>query len=359
VAQDSGYNIYYGYSNDASGTSWVAPIMVPGMTGTSDYPSIGVDASGRIIIGSYSGGYHVSLSNNAAGTSFTSAQAITNLPSGDTGASSRVVATSSKFELFLPYMPAPANTISRVDRMESSDGISWIAQASIDLPGQPQNQSPSSNYCGGSTCGSIFYAPYLDAKGFTDGRWVVVFPVNNGGYNNIFIASSDRGNGLVNSYADDQFLGAVATSSDGGYWVNYYTFSDSNRNLPLIEQAIYIPPGASPIGATTSPAGGISPTSWDQSFSASRGCPTPCFSAGDYNGISSNPYASASTPYTMSGSTLTSLWQSFVQDPAVSNLPTFTPNYLSFPIGADLTYLAGPISPTTYAASPTLTHGSK
>src|SRR6185312_3933808 len=99
----------------------------------------------------------------------------------------------------------------------------------------------------------------------------------------------------------------------------------------------YFPHLQNGLGATTN--NGILPTSWFIGPVASK-CPSLCFGAGDYGGIASNPYASASTPFVQQYGSNNALFQSFPVDPPdAGNVPNFNANFISFPIGADLTYL--------------------
>jgi len=186
----------------------------------------------------------------------------------------------------------------------------------------------------------------LDAKGYSNGLWTVAFPVNNGGFNNLEMCNSNRGCGLVNSVVDDQFLGGTSVSADAAYWVSYYTYSTLNsRSIPLLKQSIYFPAAGSAIGATTH--ADINPTYWVHDPPPSTRCGSiACFEAGDFHAIGSNPFGAASTPFVRqdTGNPFTDLAQDFVSDPPDPNGPgIFTPNFIPFPLGADITELAVPV----------------
>ena len=172
----------------------------------------------------------------------------------------------------------------------------------------------------------------------------VAFLINNGGYNNIYICTSDRGCGLINSNGTDQFLAGTAAAVRNGtgqpdYWYSYNTYSILPRQKPLITEAIYFPPGQAAIGAGTS--SGIEPTNW--LVHNTRCLAQQCYAAGDYIGIASNPYAGASTPFVREYNLKNALLQIFLQDPPGDAPGTFIPNFVPFPLGSDLTHLARPV----------------
>ena len=356
-------NVWYGYSNDSQGSSWTfksIPLMFGSSTVSWDYPSIGVDATGRVIVGAVKfqnnqdAGFWTVLSSD--GINFTLSPArVGNSP----GAFSRVVATNDRFEAFIPTL---VNGLPRdLLRYESLNGTSWPAfptqtllfgalQPSNESPGtySPNCPDPNRPCISGCTppCGEIFYAPILGAKGYTNGLWSVVIPVgvfSLGFFNNVYICTSSRGCGLVNQQGNDQFLGGVSVSGDGGYWVFYYTFSSvffGERRLPLITQAIYFPPGQSAIGRTINTD--IDAKKW--AFVARCTGGVGCFGAGDYQQISSNPFAASSTPFMRTTTNPLSrphdVYQNFLQDPEGQDVASFEPNFIPFPVGADLSSLA-------------------
>ena len=255
------------------------------------------------------------------------------------GAQSRVIATDNRFHVFVPTLNG-SSFPTNVHRYESTDGQNWGAPsliASFDNP--PLITSPNGY---GSDNLPIFYAPFLDAKGFTDGAWTVAFPVNNNGYNNIYVFSSNRGGsgggGFVNAEANDQFLHGVSIGGDLATWISYYTYNKelAPRSLPLWMQAIYIPQFGIPVGADLDKT--INPTAWGR---LSRGGSLFSFVAGDYNGIASNPFKAASIPHVNESMNTNDLFQHFVQEPpGPLQEKNFLPNYMPFPLGADLTRLS-------------------
>lgn len=334
-------NVWYGYSNDAAGTSWTitaAPVF-SAATADWDYPSIGVDASGRVIIGAvrFPGplGFYSAVSTN--GTTF-SAPALIGGGGTSPGSQSRIIATDNLFHAFVPTLNGSFLPIA-VDRFQSSDGITWSGPFAVAAFGAPLNNSPVNP--------PVFYAPLLDAKGFTNGLWTVAFPINNGGYNNVYICTSNRGCGIVDAAANDQFLAGTSVSADQGYWIHYMAYTGgAARTLPLVTRAIFFPPFLAGIGATTNT--GIDPTSW---LITTR-CFSLCFAAGDYNTISSNPFAAASTPFLVRSARQNDLFQSFVQDPDQGNVEQFVPRTIPYPIGADLTSIGLPVPPQSVGVPP-------
>ena len=252
----------------------------------------------------------------------------------NTGNFSRVVAAGSTFYTFTPLYTADY-VYTSVDMTSSSDGVSWTTPSPIAQFGAPANQSPD---------GTIYYGEDLQAQGYSNGLWTVVFPVNNGGYNNAYICTSNRGCGLVNAGADDEFYIGTSVSGDGGYWVTYYAYSSLNtRALPLVTQSIYFPANQNPIGATT--YSGISPSgSWIQGPAGYR-CPAACYVLGDYNNISSTPSASASMPViTISSLFDPAIWQQFIADPqGTPSAISFVPNFIPYSLGADLRSISLPL----------------
>jgi hypothetical protein len=267
------HSVWYGYSNDSGGTSWTVVNVAPFVGGENiqglgaanwDYPSVAVDASGRVIIGAVyfvgglqQEGYWTVVSTD--GADFSAPARV----GSDPGRESRVVATDSVFEAFIPLQNS-GGLNTEVRRWESSDGVAWTGPISIGMVAfsPPLNNTPT-----GSSYPILFFAPLLAATGYTNGLWAVAFPVLNGSYNNIVLCASNRGCGIVNSAGDVQFLAGVSVSGDAGYWVNYYTYeSQGSYTPPLITQALYFPQGQSGIGATTN--SNIDPTSWDSHTTA-------------------------------------------------------------------------------------------
>ena len=373
--------VWYGFSTDANGTSWVMcqPAVLPASVGW-DYPSVAADATGRVIVGAVSASaqyYTIMSDGSCAGFQNATRQLV---PAGSANLS-RLVATDYRFELFVPTLSGTSFVPTAINRFESSDGVIWsnpILVTNIPWPAQNNSLGKYSNSCPYPNqpcncannqqqppCGPIFYAPNPDAKGFTNGLWIVGFAVNNGGFNNIEVCSSDRGCGLVNKGPDDQFLQGVSVAGNGQYWVSYYTYHATAPNpasltLPLITQAIFFPPGGTAIGATTNNNIVIDPKSWTSANNQSEArCSVQlflnCFAAGDFQHIASNIYSAASTPFiaqTPPPSQIPMLFQSFVQDPQrVPNIPNFKPNYV--PISeAELQLIGRPLPPETWGVPP-------
>jgi hypothetical protein len=361
LTQTSIHSVWYAYSTDLNATNWTFVASAPFAGGTIppnpppgcgvanwDYPSIGVDATGRIIIGAvyfYGAmkcGFWTVESND--GLTFTSPHLVGTLP----GPQSRVVATNNLFHAFVPTLNVNNVPIS-IQRWQSSDGMNWGNPLPLASFGAPWNNTPDVNMQPPSTC--IYYAPLLAAQGYTNGLWTVAFQALNGAYNNIMICTSDRGCGWANAASDDQFLVGTSVSGDSAYWVNYLTYQNPPaRNPPLMMQALYFAPGSIGIGATTST--NLQVTSWwpkpDRCFTTT-GTPAPetCYAMGDFNTIASNPFKGATTPFICSNLSVPpcnqtglpgNLYQDFVKDPQVaSDLVNFTPNFIPIPLGADVT----------------------
>jgi hypothetical protein len=234
----SPHDVWYAYTTDANGTActgWtqvftagtVPPGAPTGCAGANwDYPSIGVDASGRVIIGavyfSNSNGWECGFwtVESSNGTSFTSPRLVGTVPStclvsypsvptGACGPQSRVVATNNLFHAFVPTLSSKF-VPTLIQRWQSSDGVSWSGPYSTGMGSFP---APWNNTPDGTSSTIVFYAPLLAANGYTNGLWAVAFQALNNGYNNIILCTSDRGCGWANSWADDQFL--VGTSVSG------------------------------------------------------------------------------------------------------------------------------------------------
>ncbi len=399
-------SIWFGYSTDASGGQWAFrqnAVMASSTTVsdnstttvTWDFPSIGVDASGRIIVGAAriqtittqipgqpplittTYDFRVVVSTNNGGT-FSDPPVL--VPgTTDLGASnhlSRVVATDNEFHVFVQ---AQIDAFSRnLNRYHSSDGMTWIGPETLvtfsnpkaysqpfyrwgywDGCPDPKRSCSCTNVPPTQTCGPIFYGPNVDARGYKNGLWTVAIqiavPYSGIPYNNIYIYMSSRGGGLVNAFPNDQFLAGTSVSGDGGYWVALHTFSSVDPPpspygvLPLITQALYFypPPLPSPdrIGVTTH--FNVNPKAWYYSKPTDLGyrCPLAlpgCYGSGDYAGIASNPSHYASTPFVAqappSRPTHNDLYQRFLLEPPAQtpSANSFVPNFIPYPIGADL-----------------------
>jgi hypothetical protein len=349
-------SVWYGYSTDDQGTSWVLgnsgrPVISANGTYWWDYPSIGVDGYGRIIIGAYlrttpNSFWTVMSTDN--GASFTSVNP-TNSTSGRvapssqanpvrSGRKSRVIATDTKFMAFMAQETAFASGVPvGVERYESTDGIQWSLVQTFPSFSPPPNNSDAGKACSpNGSCQAIFYAPGVDAKGSTSGAWVMVVPINYNGYSNIMMCANSRGCGLVNAGNDDQFMAGTSVSTDGRFWVSYLAYSTlDTRSLPLIKQSIFFPYSTGGgVGDTTD--NNIDPGYW---IPDSGKCTIACFTSGDFASISSNPYAATSTPYTKQvpdttppspDSSFNHLQQIFSVDPPGSSATNFKPNTIWF-----------------------------
>ena len=370
-------SVWYGSSSDSSGASWTfdqTAVFAGNFSGGIgwDYPSIAVDASGRIIIGAvktnHNGpgvvvGYFAAVSTNH-GASFSvpscvagSDPACSSSTGGSSpGANGRVVAAGSTFHAFIPTLnAAPINLPYLVQRWQSSDGVSWSGPNSIGMGsfGAPLNNTPP-----GSTV--LYYAPLLAATGNANGVWATAFQVNNSGFNNVVICTSTFGCAFVNLTAeDDEFLAGVSVSTDNAYWVSLtaYSSNDGMRQLPLISQAFYLPPPSGEIGARVN--SDIDPATWNVSgpgggFVGGR-CTVTCLAAGDFASIASNPYAGASVPFLDGSASPNQMRQMFVVDPqSQSNVPNFRPNFVPIANGADISYMGAPVPPACYGMNPAL-----
>ena len=345
-------NVWYGYSTDASGSQWVfgnkGKAVFSSGAADWDYPSIGVDATGRVIIGAVlfpcssctAFGYNASVS--ADGETFGNNFLVTDTAGDNPGDQSRVVAAGKCSRRSFPLSVRVPRTRPRRSTATRADGVNWSTiPFLVENFGPPLNDATPS----GSTR-PVFYAPLLSAGGYTDGRWAVAWQRNNGGWNNFEICTSDRGCGTVNAAADDEFLGGVSVSADG-YWVSYHTYpAAGSRQLPLMIQAIYFPTGGNAVGADINPCGpgsppcGVYPTAWavaETGQSPPARCSAPCYASGDYNTPASNPFAGSLTSYVQQSPRIDDLFQSFLQDPqAAPNVPNFVPNFVYHPLGADL-----------------------
>lgn len=298
-----------------------------------------------------------------------------------------MIGTGNKFITFIQHHDADFNS-GAIDYYQSTDGQNWTHVTNIGGWAYPLNRSPGTysstcqpptapcncsnpNGCDQSTtaCKKIGYAPALEARGFTNGNWIVAIPINVYGYNNIYICTSDRGCGIVNQQPDDQFLGAPAVMSEAsggtGYWVSYLTYSTLyTRNLPVIVQSIYFPPGLPAIGATI--YNNVDAKSWWQKCPNAVCGADACFIMGDYSGIAAkqtfdqaNPFPSSSTPFftkipaAPTPTPGTVFYQTFAKDPPQQpNVPNFRPNFIPYPIGSDLRSLGYPLTPDTRMIPP-------
>ena len=118
-----------------------------------------------------------------------------------------------------------------------------------------------------------------------------------------------------------------------------YQDPQNPRVPPLKTQALYFPPGQLPVGNDTNL--NIYPTNWTTRQIRCDANVLTCYAAGDFHTIASNPFAAATTPFIKKKCNPpevcrpNDLFQSFVEDPQ-GPPSTFVPNFVPFPIGADL-----------------------
>jgi hypothetical protein len=349
--------ISYGYSKPtanlpaAAGADWefsTSPVFDGQFW---DYPSIAVDAGGRVAVGAAdsTGRFWVAVSNNGGADGFPTRSVVptslSDLPEGTTevwrGYQSRVVAAGTTFHAFIPTLEKVPQTSlpRRVERWESASGSTWVGpQVLLDFEA-PLNHSPNTYSASQpSPAKFIFYSPKLDAKGSPNGYWVVAFPVpvqvGTVVYNNIVMCASSRSAcWYVNPAESDEFLGTVSLGTSNGqpdYWVSYLTYSTlQTRSLPLISQVIYYAP-ADLTGIWANVNTAIFPYKW---IIHPDRCPSGCFAAGDYLGFAANPFAGATTTFVNDSGLRTGLYQTFVQDPPGQAI---RPQPVHFPIGSNL-----------------------
>jgi hypothetical protein len=413
---DTGFrNVYVGFSNNDSGTSWTQPstAALPFSLSTYswDFPSVAVDGNGVLVV-SATNGYRNDLSIYAArsvdgGNTFGLPQRVFNYSNNPNdiykNLFGRVVGVSDRFHVFALTTDAPQFTPQTLRRLESMDGTSWTDTGFLptaDSLLSPPNNSVTETACTpgtSSNCQYVFFAPVLDAKGDpASARWSVVAPRNYGGRTNSWIWTQSRSYGAVNQGPYDEFLSTTAISSDGSYWASYLTTTPNNSSAlsNVISQTIHLTPSTA-TGATTST--GTAPARWRNM--ASGRCGTACYAAGDYAVmaadateiavplIGQSPYqrndlvqlfvqdtsGTYYAPYAVTGSLIADLQNaplqsevetqpsapiSSVYDPPatipVKPIPTntFRPNFVTYPAGFDFSSLAMPIPPAAYGVPP-------
>ena len=357
-------NVWYGYSNEAV-TEWtiVSSPVLSGLEGDWDFPSCGVDTSGRIGIGAVSkiDPFNLKFYVKVSGTDGTFSTPPTAIPTSllagqaSKGALARLVAAGSEFHAFIPtldlsYLPIQVNWHRGITNSQNGV-IDWSSPAQLLYEFDPPlNHSPT-DHCKTfpNDCKRIYYAgAHLDAHGTPGGHWAVVFSAgtkvgNTIRYNNAHICASDlsRGCGKVNPSVNDQFLAGVAVVDQPGtnlpvFWVSYLTYNVYNSQtytgtIPLISQAIYFLPSQPGVGATTRT--GIQPTYW-LAHPGKCNIATGCYAAGDYVGISANPFVAASTPIIDKYLLRNGISQLFVQDPeSPLSGQTFSIPWTAIPFG--------------------------
>ena len=281
--------------------------------------------------------FHVKVSDvNGTFTAPSTAVATTLQPGQlSKGGLSRLVAAGSYFHAFVPtlnqdYLPIEINRHRGILNPQTNQ-VAWDAPQLLYGFDPPLSYSPA-DYCRTtSQCRRIYYAAaHLDARGTPAGNWAVAFSKgekvgSSVRYNNVYLCTSDqsRGCGAVNPFGTDEFLPGVAVSDQPGsgvptFWVSYLAYSSFNQftnigSIPLISQAVYYLPGQPGVGATT--RSGILPTYWMIHLAKCTGLSLGCYAAGDYVGISANPFLAASTPIIDKKDLRNGLGQLFVQDP--------------------------------------------
>lgn len=347
---DGTIGVRYGHMDDSDGApctiepAWVFAATNPGW----DYPSLGVSGDGRVIVGAVAIGtrdFAVRVSSN--GATFPAAHSVA-APLADL---SRVIATDTMFHVFTPKR-GDANLVDRIERRQSSNGTDWSApeelmQTSLTFPdgwkSLPASTVSPVGFPAPPVEDRLYYAgEQLDARGAPNGHWIVGFQTRlqepgrtncndpNWCYQQVWMCTPASGCQLVNRATADEFLPSVSVSRRDGSnqpdsWVSYLTFHQYGwRILPLIQQAIYYPPGnAIGIGATIHSAANpdIDPLTWRRLLPSNFRCFEAgqyCYAAGDYLGLASNPFAGGLTAFidrTASG--FGGVFSTFFQDPPV------------------------------------------
>jgi hypothetical protein len=170
------------------------------------------------------------------------------------------------------------------------------------------------------------------------------------GYSNTYICTNFRGCGFVNQGPADEFLAATHIASDNSVWVSYKTFASGTT---LRQDAFYFPTSGPTSGAIVYPS--ITPASWYPAPASLSRCGSTCYTEGDYTHITSNPFAAASLQFISSSPLTNFLYQNFVQDPpGTGNIPQLVPNFVPFPLGADVKGLWLSINENRRAPHPSL-----
>ncbi len=266
----------------------------------------------------------------------------------------------------------------RIEWHKSVDGHAWtsgtgLPDKSIMWFWTPRDKTTAT--FGGAPA---FTPPLLDARA-GENRWVVSFPVDYYGRNNIATCNSELTPSpcaLLDADATrDQFLQGSSTASAFGdpagrqdYWHSLYTIHTTQPAL-LMKKIYYQPPGGGwpPVGyvlqtgsAPTDPILSVDPQQWrpriDKCAGPQHGTTTPCWDGGDYGQIASNRNAYAAAMFHSP-----ELRAALVWDPPGE--PQFRPNTISLPMGADLrklfpeskTFRTGGLSPTAVAAAKAVT----
>jgi hypothetical protein len=362
-------SVYFGYSLDEAGTAWEirATPFVPLVDNANpinsygwDYPSIGVDSTGRIAIGAVKIGgdnkFWVAMSSDTWNTyssrNFSTFSMVSASPPPNTimSAFSRVVGTSDRFHVFVPTLSAEPSNPSylpvAVSRTESIDCISWSPPSTLfTFEAEALNLSLYRVTAPPSI--PVYFSPKLDARGAPSGHWAVVFqagvladtnttpvdPLAQTAFNNVVLCTSG-GCGYVNltrppppvaaPYAyNDQFLPTTAITirpnGQADYWVSYLTNVTVGTVQSLTDRTLNTWPPAPqqesdpttngilametiyfPAGSSLAyerVASGIDPRAWRKLIPSLSRCTVDCYAAGDYGGMAANPFSAATMPF--------------------------------------------------------------
>ncbi len=377
-----------------------------------DYPSISVKPNGHIVIGAVRQPsavqsnptlyrFHISTSSDG-GSTFSSPVEPNSLASQHgiwnyIGPQSRVTATTSHFNAFVPFLHPPGqidaygnligNLPYKIQWHRSIDGVSWTNMGDLLQYWTPRDQTNSA-YCPqnqGGACLPVFTAPYLDARSAGE-RWVVSFPVGNGTGNNIVTCSNEASPPACGALDwrtnTDQLLqsSSAATNFDDpnqrqDYWHAYYTQHPS-LSQRLVKRAFYQSPGGgwppamytlqNAAQSYSAPILEISMDSWRISngpwptdakcAGLAYGLYTTCYDGGDYGQTASTRGQQAMMYYSLpvNGNHLGGAWLLDPPGPVRE-----VPNALRFAPGADLRNLfplargprTGGLSPSELAAT--------
>lgn len=345
--------------------SWVDKgTAMSNTTGRWDYPSIAEIAATtrRTLIGAVNADdfrFYTSLSLNEG--SFDAPGPVIGDPGQGlrAGSGSRVIASGQQFRAFVPILDG--STWLPVRMMHCLENFSGSPKWACSQLGNDYT-SPL-NDSGVEVAGGlyrIFYNPRVQAAGAKDGRWAAAFPIQREGVNNIVVCVSERGGitnpipcAFLNQDDKDQFLGEVAafpvagTPGVTGYWFTYLTYTNQNRTPLVSLWSCYFTSGFdTPVCHLVKHD--IDPAHW---LARGNRCGDPpqfplvCLAPGDYAGIASNNYTTASAPLiTKTNFTfeISDLEQFFLTDPPGDSGPVdITPRFTPIPAGADWRAYAG------------------
>ncbi len=219
------------------------------------------------------------------------------------GPFSRVVATGSDFQVFVPALdPADGGIPRKIHRFARNGGGGWNSTLVIDIStAMPRNQPVGQ---------LIYYAPQIDARGSSSGHWSVSFLSMRQGANGLLytnamacVSQKNEESGpclFLNKENQDQFLANTAVSKQTGsqvadYWFTYLNVNPTaSPSFSLEQKAVYFTSEPDlPLGDIL--RSDIDPATWRQAPKCLSG--VPCLAAGDYLGIASNGSLSAITPF--------------------------------------------------------------